>query len=217
MTQHDGRSAAEAFLHGLKAADGLFVTDAEQRIVEWSDSAERMLGYRATEALGRRCYELMAGEGLDGHPVCRRDCRVVANGRRGRPTAAYDIVARSADGALQNLNVSAVLVTTGGDGDPLFLHLVRARPQTVSADSSRPTPHRPLPSARPPVRVVPALSRRELEVLRLLATGQTTVETAQTLSLSRLTVRNHLTNLQRKLGARNRVEALLFASHHRLI
>lgn len=79
MTQHDGRSAAEAFLRGLRAADGLFVTDAEQRIVEWSASAERMLGYRASEALGRRCYELMAGEGLDGHPVCHRDCRVVAN------------------------------------------------------------------------------------------------------------------------------------------
>lgn len=81
-------------------------------------------------------------------------------------------------------------------------------------------------SATPPFRAVERsavppigqpLSRRELELLRLLATGQTTVEIAETLTISRLTARNHILNLERKLGARSRVEAVVYGFHHRLI
>ena len=51
------------------------------------------------------------------------------------------------------------------------------------------------------------LSRRELEVVRLVAVGRTNVEIAQELFLSRRTVDMHVRNILRKLGCRSRVEA----------
>lgn len=50
------------------------------------------------------------------------------------------------------------------------------------------------------------LSRRESEVLRLLATGLTNQEIATTLHLSPRTVETYRSNLQQKLGVRTRAE-----------
>ncbi|HEX2088145.1 MAG TPA: AAA family ATPase [Solirubrobacteraceae bacterium] len=51
------------------------------------------------------------------------------------------------------------------------------------------------------------LSRREVEVVRLLAVGRTNREIAQELFLSRRTVDMHVRNILRKLDCRSRVEA----------
>jgi DNA-binding NarL/FixJ family response regulator len=55
------------------------------------------------------------------------------------------------------------------------------------------------------------LSERELEIVRLLASGATNREIAATLVLAEGTVKNHLTNILGKLGARDRAQAALIA------
>ncbi len=55
------------------------------------------------------------------------------------------------------------------------------------------------------------LSRREVEVLRLLAAGKSNREIAEMLVLSEKTVVNHLTNVYAKTGADNRAAAAAFA------
>lgn len=55
------------------------------------------------------------------------------------------------------------------------------------------------------------LTERQDEVLRLLATGATIEEIAATLFLSPYTVKDHIKSLYRKLGARNRADAVLRA------
>jgi DNA-binding NarL/FixJ family response regulator len=49
---------------------------------------------------------------------------------------------------------------------------------------------------------------RELEVLRLLARGESTVAIAQRLGIARTTARNHIQALLGKLGAHSRLEAV---------
>jgi ATP/maltotriose-dependent transcriptional regulator MalT len=61
------------------------------------------------------------------------------------------------------------------------------------------------------------LSERELEVLSLLATGKTNSEVAGELFVSVGTVKSHTGNIYRKLGARNRAEALARAREFGLI
>jgi DNA-binding NarL/FixJ family response regulator len=55
------------------------------------------------------------------------------------------------------------------------------------------------------------LSEREVEIVRLLARGATNREIAATLVLAEGTVKNHLTNILGKLGARDRAQAALIA------
>ena len=61
------------------------------------------------------------------------------------------------------------------------------------------------------------LSERELEVLTLLASGKTNAEVAGDLFVSVGTVKSHTGNIYRKLGAKNRAEALTRARELGLI
>jgi DNA-binding NarL/FixJ family response regulator len=61
------------------------------------------------------------------------------------------------------------------------------------------------------------LSPRELDVVRAVARGRTNAEIAAELFVSLSTVKTHLTNVQAKLSARNRVEIAAWAWEHGLV
>jgi DNA-binding NarL/FixJ family response regulator len=61
------------------------------------------------------------------------------------------------------------------------------------------------------------LSRRELEVLRLVARGRASKEVAAELRISLRTVEGHLNNVFGKLGVASRTEAVYYAINHHLI
>lgn len=63
---------------------------------------------------------------------------------------------------------------------------------------------------------VAGLTKRETEVLALVAAGQTNKEIAANLFLSPATVERHVANLYRKIGTRNRAEATAFARDHHI-
>jgi DNA-binding NarL/FixJ family response regulator len=65
------------------------------------------------------------------------------------------------------------------------------------------------PSA--PTRSLEELTEREREILRLLATGLSNAELATTLHLSETTVKTHVSAVLRKLGVRDRVQAVIAA------
>ncbi len=61
--------------------------------------------------------------------------------------------------------------------------------------------------------VEPVLSDREMEVLRCLANGNTTLQTSNLLVISENTVKTHVRHILEKLGAANRAEAVSKALH----
>src|SRR5690606_31828351 len=58
------------------------------------------------------------------------------------------------------------------------------------------------------------LSERELEIARAVARGRSNQEIATELFISLSTVKTHLTSIQTKLGARNRVEIAIWVIDH---
>jgi DNA-binding NarL/FixJ family response regulator len=62
-----------------------------------------------------------------------------------------------------------------------------------------------------------SLSLRELEVLRLVAAGQSNQQIADELVISRNTVRRHVSNVFDKTGIVNRAQAGAWAREHGLV
>jgi DNA-binding NarL/FixJ family response regulator len=60
------------------------------------------------------------------------------------------------------------------------------------------------------------VSARELEVVRLVASGATNPEIAEHLCISRRTVESHVSNVMRKLGASNRTQIATIATNRGL-
>jgi DNA-binding NarL/FixJ family response regulator len=61
------------------------------------------------------------------------------------------------------------------------------------------------------------LTQRERDVLKLLVEGCSNPEIAQKLSVSRSTVKTHVSHILEKLGASNRLEAVSLAIRHDLL
>ena len=58
--------------------------------------------------------------------------------------------------------------------------------------------------------VITALSKREMEIVRLAASGLSNCEVGQRLSLSKSTVKNYLVRVYEKLGISTRIELILY-------
>jgi NarL family two-component system response regulator LiaR len=65
--------------------------------------------------------------------------------------------------------------------------------------------------------LAPHLTERELEVVKALAHGKSNKEIAQVLGISEKTVRNHASNIYKKLHIFDRTQAVIYAIRHGLV
>jgi len=72
-------------------------------------------------------------------------------------------------------------------------------------------------SAESPAQQLDELTGREVEVLRLIATGATNREIAEVLVISEGTVKNHVSHILSRLGLRDRTQAAIYARERHLL
>jgi len=84
-----------------------------------------------------------------------------------------------------------------------LINQLREVPSIEGDKPSKPIPHK--------------LTDREMDVLRLIATGATNKEIADELAVSEGTVKNHVSSILGRLGLRDRIQAALFAYEHGLL
>jgi PAS domain-containing protein len=75
-----------------QTADGVYALDQTQRIVFWNAAAERMLGYRAEEVIGRPCHEIFDGQPRPGCLGCHASCPVLVAAQHHDPIPTYNLL-----------------------------------------------------------------------------------------------------------------------------
>lgn len=215
----------------VRTLDGAMLVNETGEIVVWNKAAERLLGYRAQEVLGRPCHDVLEGRTLGGAPLCSISCPVGSKLAHGGGVHNFDLQTHTKTGRLVWLNISSLPVPSRTQGRFLAMHFFRditeqarmrrlVKKLSSMLDTSEGAPQENLKPAQLPLssswtpgpfqQALP-LSAREREILDLLASGKNTKSIADTLYISPATVRNHVQHILSKLGAHSRLEALTIA------
>ena len=198
------------------------VVDLDGKVVFWNRAAQRLLGFKAQEVMGRPCCEIIRGETLSGHPLCSPTCPIAGRIRSGGGVRQFNMQARTKDDRPIWVNVSSLPVPSCKRGVFWIAHLMRdiskqakVRQLVHELHTVLCSPGLPAVESRPDLPPdIPAtlpLTEREREILRLLATGSASASIANSLCISPKTVRNHIQHILDKLGAHNRLQAFAIA------
>ena len=218
-----GRAIADTLFAMLDGVSyGAYAVSIDQTILYWNDGAQRILGHKRADVIGRRCYEVMSGYSPAGlTSECASGCPSIRHLRGGLVPSPLRLQMNCSSGARKWVTVAPVVVSGIFWDAPVLVHLfdeeleksplVRTRDSLQEAlDMGRARSLSEKPSTEPLVESQ-KLSRRELEVLRLVALGLETHRIAEELGISPHTVRNHIRNFRQKLNATNKLDAVLAA------
>lgn len=182
-----GQTAAELKEILQRVAVPCYILDDHGRFTWLNDAAIAEFG----DATGRHFSEL-----LPPAEVPRVE-RQFTRKLDGEPVTDYETEVFTADGRRVDVEISSVAIPHGDS-----CHAVFGIADTLPVRRRNGT-------AR--------LTRRQADVLWLLANGQSTNQIAKELHLSRETVRNYIRQLLRALGAHSRIEAVAVARRERLL
>ena len=109
-----------------KSSDATCAMNGNQQIIYWNSKAERMLGYRRDEVMGRYCWQLFRGRAVQGQPLCRPDCQVLCRVHADTPVDNFDMVVEAQGKMKIRVNVSTIPVPPEQEGaEAGLLHLLR--------------------------------------------------------------------------------------------
>jgi DNA-binding CsgD family transcriptional regulator len=147
-------------------------------------------------------------------------CPVIRCSLKGRAAESYDVITRTPSGESRWLSVSIVVLRGRGAKSTLTVHLIRdvtdKRRVEVRAERILAAVASASPELDSDVKTA-SLTRREAEVLQLLACGLPNREIASALGVSQTTVRNHIEHMLGKLGVHSKLEAVVYAARHQMV
>lgn len=191
----------------LQIEGGAFAVNSKRQVVFWNRACEQLLGIPARAALGQPCFKVIRANEASGRRFCGKRCTLAGLARGGAAPRPVPLWFSATDGAPQPLSVSVFLIPSDQQGLWHVMHVLKGGAKAKCA----PPADRPAPGGD-----ARALTRRETEVIGLLARGFCTTEIARRLFVSPVTVRNHVQHLTAKLGLHSQLEAVAYAYRHGL-
>ena len=207
-----------------RSGDAVMAIDYGERVVLWNKPAERLFGRPARSVLGKPCYDIMGGRDVHGNLYCYRACPVAHQARDtgAEPVHSFPLEVKIASGKTKHVNVTMFAIPNSRPSLSTIVHVFREaekKPSTLTeqlaSEAAPPAP--PLYPMGVPEPSSVTLTSREKQILRCLAEGLATPDIARRLSISRVTVRNHVQNVLQKLDVHNKLAAVAFAHQHNLV
>lgn len=202
-------------------AEPAFACDGKGTIIAWNANAERLLGYSASDMIGKHCYEVLDGRDVFDNRFCDMRCAIQNMIHRQEPVHHFRLSLCTASSRRIDVSVSVFAIFGNDRSEQTVVHVLQ--PLEKSGDKSPPcepgrfecfdTPEEPAKDNSASTE----LTARENEVLRILAAGATTPEVAERLCISEATVRNHIRNILNKLDVHSRLEAVCLAIQRRML
>ena len=195
-----------------KAPFGVYAVDLSQTICYWNSSAERITGRRSEEVIGRFCYQALhnVSQG-DKSPVCQNGCLSLEAVRAGRIPEVHQVRMLCASGESKLVNITPLLATGAELTQPVMIHFFHEIDDEANAARIAENVESG-PSQKTALKNI-QITERELEILRLVAMGLRPQDISDKLHISYNTVRNHIANMRRKVGARNRLDLVIDAQN----
>ncbi len=197
-----------------RAGDGAFAIGPDGRVALWNRAAERILGWSAKEVLGRPCCDVLAGSDVNGNRLCYQGCHVMSLVEQGEGVQHFEMRTRNKAGKSLWLDISILEAPSTNRARATIVHLFRD--VTATRELLDLVAERLAPLAASNGNRAPLLTKRELEILQLMASGANTKVLAERLHVSRATIRNHAQNIFAKLGVHSRLEAVAYATQRHI-
>ena len=164
------------------AAYGAYAVSVDQTILYWNPAAERILGHRASDVIGRRCYDVVAGRGARGvAQECLGGCPSIRYMRAGLLPSPLRLQMLCSSGERKWVSVTPMAVTGILGDSHAIVHMFEEAPGPPDSEQTEDSPRDTVADARnvTPTNVAagarseeaPSLSLREQEVLHLVGTG----------------------------------------------
>jgi PAS domain S-box-containing protein len=213
------------------AARAAVATNGDNTILHWNAAAVELFGFTAEDVMGRNLQQVIQARDVHGNRLSADHGAFHEMIRIAEAPQSFELAIITATGKMIRVAVSIVVVIGPKATEIQLVYLMTPMHRRRRADEAI---DRLLAQANVPGVTMPGsqqttgadqrgtasthrLTRRQLEVLLLLAEGKKSREIAGELGISVHTVRTHIQGILRTLGSANRLEAVSRALHERLI
>ena len=190
---------------------GIFTTDRFGKIIYWSKTSEKLLGYSSNDVINKVCYSILCN--VKFNKICRKNCYPINNSLRKRSTRTFDIFWNTKNEGIKQFKVT---ILYSDDSDKEIVHIFHALKKTDGIEKLTKmicNPNIDLPAPE----LYEYLTPRENQSLKLLASGYTIKEIAEILEIKKLTARNYILNIMHKLNAKTQLQAVINAARLQIL
>lgn len=195
------------WVHGLGVAT--WVSDPNGKITYINERAETLLQRPASDCLGRPCHEIVGGRDQTGQNYCDENCPVGLKAEHGDEIEPYTLRIGDHSDDEHWIQMLVIPFHNGHHGTNLaHCAFVIDRTHVIESYLDRVAARTPLNAGRDFNLEQSRLSKREREVLELLAEDENLYAIAEKLNVSYYTVRNHVQHILGKMGVHSTLEAV---------